>query len=310
MRDALSIMIAWADGVERTRDGAPLRELVQPALWTSSVWVTPDGACYRRYYNPVARAWGEFELLPASLDHATQQRLGFQLATGWASVETCIATAWLHRAPDSRARVLGAPGALGALGAPDVRSLAWAEGEEDPEAGEFGGETWAPLRWRCGAVECDARYRISSHGRLRNPRGGVTRGFAAHGSRWAACRGAGLVDLWQASGLARAERAVPERHYLAYVSLSAGVPPHEHARRHGLSVRTAWAYFQVAAPLVDRRRALGRALVDADLWRALAAMAGDERLGGRLAPLHAAVRRRLGRDVDFDELRFARTCLV
>ena len=118
-------MIAWPDGVERSPAG-PAREFVQPRVWSSSVWITTDGAAYRRYYNPVTRAWGAWEPLDAVLDDE-QQRVGYALS-GWTSSEACIATAWLHRRPGSRAhvRVLDP-------GAPDAHHLAWGEPEGDPD---------------------------------------------------------------------------------------------------------------------------------------------------------------------------------
>ena len=111
-------MIAWSDGLEHAPDGAPIRELVQPDAWTSGAWIAPDGAAYRRYMNASTGVWSAFELMPLALD-AEGVHFGYHLATGWASLETCIATAWLHRAPGSRARVrvLDAP--------PTLDNLAW-----------------------------------------------------------------------------------------------------------------------------------------------------------------------------------------
>ena len=296
-------MITWADGLERAPDGAPLREIVQPAVWSSGAWIDPDGTAYRRYYNASTRAWGAFEPMPLALD-ADGVHFGYHLSTGWTSIETCIATAWLRREPGSRARVR----VIDASRAPTLDNLAWGESEQEA-AVDLAGERWAPLRWQVGRVVCDPRYAISTHGRLRAADGRVTRGFAARVTRWAAVRGAGLVDLWMAAGLVRAERKVPERLYQAYLSLSACVPVAEHAARHGLALATAWAYYNRALPLVhDHGRC--RALVPADLWAALEAMRGGARLGGPLRELHPEVARRLGRVVPMDLLRFARACVV
>ena len=49
-----------------------------------------------------------------------------------------------------------------------------------------------------------------------------------------------------AAGLMRAERHVPERVYLAYCSVSSSTPVAEHARRHALSLKTAWQYYALA----------------------------------------------------------------
>ena len=69
------------------------------------------------------------------------------------SVETAIATAWIHRAPGSRAhaRVLDPRRAVG------IRNLTWGGEECDPEAGDFPGEEWRPLRWACGLAPARAR---------------------------------------------------------------------------------------------------------------------------------------------------------
>ena len=296
-------MIAWRDGIEES-PGGRAREIVQRNVWSSSVWITPEGEAFRRFFNAVTRQF-TWEEMPVALDHDTQSRLGLPLPSGWMSVETAIATAWLHRAPGSRAyvKVLDPSD-------PTLPNLRWGEGERDPEAGEIEGETWAPLRWHCGQITCDVRYHISSHGRLRSPKGEVTRGFAALGTRWAACRGSGLVNLLQAAGLMRAEVIIPERVYLAYNSLSSSLPVEEHAKRHKLSLRTAWQYYHLAAPHVHDLRLYAKPLVPPDLWRALASLRGDPVLGGRLTDLHPVVTRLMRRDVSMDELRFARMCMV
>ena len=295
-------MIRWQDGVEHHGD-TPLREIVQPNVWSSSVWISQDGEAYRKYYNPVARTWGEWEGIPVSLDQERGARLGYSLPTGWKSIEACIATAWLHRDPGSRChtRITDLP--------PNARNISWGEGETDSESGDFSGERWKSLKWHCGQVECDPRYRISSHGRLKNPEGVVTRGFSAHGTRWAAVRGCGLVNLLAASGLARDDVPVPPRVYRAYVSLSSGLSPEEHAERWKISERASWQYFCVAAPLVQGLSALGRGIVSPGLWDALDSLKGDPLLGGKLTDLHAEVSSRIG-DVSMEELRFARTCVV
>jgi hypothetical protein len=296
-------MIAWRDGLEES-PGGPAREVVQRHVWSSSVCITPHGEAFRRYRNPVTRRC-TWEAMPVSLDQDTQSRLGLPLPSGWMSIETAIATAWLHRAPGSRAYVKHLDPRE-----PTLPNLRWGEMETDPEAGEFERETWASLRWHCGQIACDARYRISSQGRLMSPNGDVTHGFAALGSRWAACKGSGLVDLLQAAGIMRAETRIPERVYFAYNSLSSSLPVAEHAQRHALSLRTAWQYYQLAAPHVHDLRLYAQPLVPPALWRALESLRGDPVLGGRLADLHVAVTRLTGGEVLWDELRFARMCVM
>ena len=297
-------MIAWRDGIEES-PGGPAREVVQRDTWSSSVWITPDGEAFRRYYNAAASTF-TWEEMAYSLDEYSQARLGLHLASGWTSVESLIATAWLHRKAGSRAyvKVLDPSN-------PTLPNLQWGEPEVHPEAGNYEGETWAPLRWECGRIPCDARYRISSHGRLMNPTGEVTRGFAALGTRWAAVKGSGLVDLLQASGLMRAETRLPERVYKAYCSLSSSLPVEEHATRHKLTWKTAWQYYALAAPHVHDRALYAKPLVTDDLWACLATtLRGDPILGGRLNELHPVVTQLLGRDVTMEELRFARTCVL
>jgi hypothetical protein len=291
-------MNEWVDGIEYNKD-VPLREIVQPNAWSSTVWISPVGEAYRKYYNPVLREWGEWESVPISLE--SSGRVGFALST-WASVEACVAKAWLHKAPGSKAhvRILDPANAL------DVRNIAWNEPEHDSEGGDFTGERWKPLRWYCGMVECDVRYQISSHGRLKNPQGGITRGFAMYETRWAAVKGCGLVNLMAASGLVRNDVPLQPRVYKAYCSLSSGLHPTEHATRWQLSDKAAWQYYSLAAPLVQGLRAIGHSIVSPELWSALEALQGDPLLGGRLTELHEEM---IG-EVPMEELRFARTCIL
>ena len=301
----METLLSWEEGIEESPGGAA-RELVQPHVWSSAVWITPMGEAFRRYYNPVSQAWGCWEQLEVVLD-PEGVHFGFHVDGRWVSCASAIATAWLHRAPHSRAHVR----VLDGRAPVDVRNLVWGEPEEPeaPEADEAG-ETWAPLRWSCGLAPCDARYQISSRARLRAPSGAVTRGFCAHGTRWAACRGSGLVHLQAAAGLVAREVRVSPRVFAAYQSLSIGVTVDEHARRHGLRPTLAWDYYALAAPLVPKRRALGRRHVSPALWQCLEALRDDPTLGGRLRALHDEVARRLGHAVPLEELRFARTCLV
>ena len=110
-------MIAWRDGIEHV-DGAPVRELVQPNVWTSSVWISRDGAAFRKYFNTQTRQWSAWEDVPFSLDHEMQTRLGVDVG-GWKSVATAVATAWCYRAPNSRAYATMRGG--------DPSTVAWGE---------------------------------------------------------------------------------------------------------------------------------------------------------------------------------------
>ena len=88
-------MIAWRDGVEHV-DGEPVREFVQPNVWTSSVWISRDGAAFRKYFNTQTRQWSAWEDVPFSLDVETETRLGLNVGC-WKSVETAAATACTQR---------------------------------------------------------------------------------------------------------------------------------------------------------------------------------------------------------------------
>jgi hypothetical protein len=289
------MIIAWADGVEY-HEGVALREIVHN-VWSSSVWISRDGQAYRKYYNAVTKTWGPFQPVPIALD-ASQNRFGIHLYA-WMSLETAIATAWLHRAPDSTARVRSY------ADPPHVSTIEWGEPEEEEEEDEE--ERWRPLRWHCGLVPCDARYKIGDCGRLMNPKGDITRGFAALGTRWAAVKGAGLVNLLAAARLTDHEVRVPPRVYRAYIGISNGTRPDQHATRMRIPLKAAWDYYALAAPLIGKA---GKKIVNSDLRRVLEAMRNDPRLGGRLLDLHPVVQRRLGRPLALEELRFARTCAL
>ena len=297
-------MISWKDGLEPGPSGDEFREIVQPNVWTSSVWISRKGEAYRRFYNTESKEFS-WEELPYSLDQKNQTRIGIRPNTGWMSVEAAIATAWRYRSPDSRSCVR-----ISHPGNPDAQNLAWGEEEVNPEGGSFIDEKWMPLRWHCGVVRCNPDYQISSCGRLKSPyTGGVTRGFALHGSRWAAVKNAGLVNLLQAAHLIQATKSVPPRVYMAYCSLSNGVPANEHEKRMVLTLNVAWSYYNAAAPLVHNLRVVGETMVNPSLWNTLEGMKGDPLLGGKLSDLHPEVELLLGREISMEELRFARTCV-
>ena len=88
------------------------------------------------------------------------------------------------------------------------------------------------------------------------------------------------------------------------------MPVEEYARRWKLSPGTAWKHYNLAAPLVHDLCECGRSIVSEDLWRVLESMRRNPLLGGRLLELHPVVSRRIGRDADLSELRFARTCML
>ena len=289
-----TMILTWRDGIEVAPDGEPAREFVQRRVWSSSVWITRSGAAYRRYYNPHTQSV-TWQLMPLAED--AEGALGYHIH-GLVPLARAIARAWLH----------GSGPVFHVEGEPlDVMNVTFTKEEEAVVALDDEEETWRPLRWACGLVPCPNGYHISSLGRLRSPQGEATYGFAALGTRWAAVKGAGLVDLHAAAGLARAEVHVPPRVYEAYLALVGGDAPEEHARRVGISVKVAWDYYNLAAPLVPRLRSYVEHLVTPNLWSVLDALRGTSVLGGPLKKLRDTAQEHL--DVSFEELRLARTAL-
>ena len=291
---------SWPFGVAVAPDGERAREFVQRMpVWSSAIFLTEHGTAYRRYMS--SRGFTSWELLPLT-EEPESGRFGYHLP-GFVAIETALATAFHPRAPGSRRRayVLDPSAELHAS------NVAW----RDPEVvvlDDDDDETWQPLRWRIGIASCDGLgFDISSRGRLRHGRA-VTRGFAAHGTRWAATP-VGLVDLLAAAQLQRHVVRLAPRLAAAYRSFSAGIPPEAHADLVGLS-HAAWSYYATVAPYVARRRRLAREWVDEDVWQALEDLRGDPFLEGRLAELKAHVDAVVGRDVPFEHLRLARLCLL
>ena len=138
----------------------------------------------------------------------------------------------------------------------------------------------------------------------------MTRGFAAWSTRWASVKGAGLVNLSAVAGLVRATVPIAPRIHKAYRSIAARVSVGQHARRHQISLRAAWQYYALAAVHVPDVHVYAKDLVAKDLWRLLCSMRDEAVLGGKLTELQRVVSSRLGREVDFDEVRFARVCVL
>lgn len=319
----------WPDGVEQNEDG-PVREIPQRhGAWTSSIWITADGRPRRKWWNPLTRAWHwDAESLPAVWnDTGEGYRQGFHAPT-WMSTERLVCMAWRLRSPRSswalrhlvRVRLLDDETAstVSSDEATIASEVRWVQ-EEMPDAdlqAPLPGETWKPLRWAVGAVPVPKGYRISSHGRLRDPRGRVTHGCWAYGRRWAAVAGAGLVDLHAAAGL-DGGAPLPQSIRQARGALLAGATPADLARIVDIEESTAWSYFCRAAAHVagDELRARVPALVRRDVWRALRMLRGDARLGGSLADLEAWLRRvlpvtSLEGALVMSQVRLARTALT
>lgn len=283
-------MNRWQDGIERNPDGV-VRQIPQRHAWSSGVWITRRGIARRRFYNRASKTWHwDDEPCPLVVNEDT---LGLHL-DWWISIERAIALAWVRRAPESSSHVTGE--------ALHAKHIAWAINEADDEGAPLPGETWRPLNWSCGAVRCDRRYQISSDGWLRSPyTGKVTRGFWFDHRRWAAVKGAGLVDLAAAARRRPAAVQLPPAIGQALDALALGYTPANLAEAALIEVGTAWSYFCRAAQHVPRAelRHLTPALVSGDLWRALARMRGDPVVGGPLLALMEAVRRALPSDGEF-----------
>ena len=299
MDEDLYAMISWRDGLERAPDGALARQVPQPFTWSSSVWVTSEGAAYRRYYNPVDRshAWEPLELA----EEPYSGRLGYHIPA-WTSIEQIIASAWRARVPGSRAHAR----LIDPRQPPTSDNVAWGE-EERNEPLVDTHETWAPLSWTIGPAVCDSRYQISSRGRLRSPyTNEATAGFAAHGVRWAAVREMGLVNLTAAAGLVARCITLPPRLMNAYRALQARLTPPEYATCADIPEKRAWTYTSQVVPFVRH----AKELVASDVRRVLEAMRHDPILGGPLTPLYDKVAPMMLRDLSMEELRFARTACV
>ena len=295
---------SWPFGIERAPNGERAREFVQRLpVWSNGIFITEFGSCYRRYMKrDHSCTW---KLVELATDSESGRRLGYHFHGGFVSVETAIATAWHPRAPDARGRAV----VLDPSREVHVDNVAWRDPEvvtlDDDDEEE---ETWEPLRWTIGPLSCDGLgLEISSRGRLRYG-DRVTRGFAFHGTRWAACS-VGLINLLAAAALQRYRVRLPPRVVAAYHSFSRGIPPDAHAELVDGTIRTAWCNYQLAAPYVARRKTLVRDWVDPALWAALESLVGDALLEASLSELHAYVSEALGAPVCYDELRLARICL-
>ena len=304
-------MITWRDGLIRGRRGQEFRQLVQEHCWASTLWISKEGVVLRRFYNTVTREWQNST--PHILSMNGDGKMGVVLKH-WVPLETAICIGWRRRKPDSTKRVQLQEGKP-----VRARYLRWGDEEEEEKEEHIAGETWKPLRWRCGVVPCDGLgYKVSNHGRLMNPEGAVTRGFAYGGRRWAAVRDVGLVDLHAAARL-QPKVTPPPAIKLALDALMTGNTPQAYCDVTGVALTTAWQYFTRAAPHVAPRKLarVWRALVHTDLLHALARLKDDPRFGGPLLELMPAVMQLIPEasdfhdsEVPFGELRFARLCMT
>ena len=291
-------MIAWVDGLERGPHGTKYRQIPEPFVWSSALFISKTGAAWRRHFNTVTREWHWADEPTLPVEEPESGRMGLSVGTHWAPLETCIALAWRHRHPESSAPALR-EGRQRELSA---RSIRWPQEEEEEEGGPIEGETWKPLAVRIGVVPTTGLgYQISTIGRLKNPSGEVTRGFWApmgsmRGRRWAAVRGAGLCDLDSAAGLQSGIQQ-PLSIQLALAALMTGRDAEELAAEARIKVSSAWAYLNKAAMIAppDELRRVWKDLVHRVVVRELKRMQGegDARLGDSLTTLRGTVEERL-----------------
>jgi hypothetical protein len=306
-------MIAWRDGLERGPDG-PVRQVPTRHVWTSTVWVTKRGTARRRYFNPVSGIWSwSPEIM--SLGEDEMGNSGYAL-DWFTSVERAIALAWCRRGGGSTSTIRNKKPAE----PPSAKWLAWDTRDATvDDGGPLGGEVWTPLKraraWRCGAALVPPAYKISSLGRLMSPDGAVTWGFLFNGRRWAAAKGAGLVDLTSAARLRQDVPKLAPRVLAATDALGAGASPTDLARVLGVELSTAWSYFALAAAHLDAATLRRRVphLVGVELWRHLEDMRarGDPLLGGRLLDLAPVCQAALPADPErVAKLRLARLAVT
>ena len=310
------IMIAWREGLVTSPDG-PAREIPQKHAYSRSLFITRDGAARARIYNFVSQTWS-WEDDPVEPTMHEDGRMGLRdNAIGhWVPIEVAIALAWRKREPDTpmRAYVLeGRPC--------EAKYIRWVEEDESEDPQEpMPGETFKPLKWRVGLIQCDGRgYKLSTKGRLMAQDGSITSGFYYDDRMWAAVKGVGLVDLLRPAKLRPPIINLPPAVVSAADAMYNGVSPEDYASdAGGIQLGTAWSYFTRAALVLpkDRLREVTRDLVSHDLWRLLKEEE-DPVLGGSLTDLMSAVQEELSSrgefmnsDYQFEQLRLARSCLA
>lgn len=224
-----------------------------------------------------------------------------------------IAMAWRRRRCGTPTRLFNTRDDRG----PHATYVRWEEEEED-DTGRIRDETWRNLSGKIGLVPMDrSRYQISSHGRLKNPQGQITRGHWWDGRYWAAIKDCGLLDLTSASKK-RKEVCVPPSVAEAIDALSCAVHPSEFAAQRRVRVKSGWSYFTKAALHIrpSDLRTSCREIISPDLWDLLSGMHSDGKkvLGERLTDLLAVVEEEMPgfskSRYSFEQLRLARMAIL
>ena len=312
-------LITWPCGIEKGPGGRiQLRQIVEPYVWVSSLWISRTGTCWRRHFNTATRQWSWASEPQPTSEELETGRLGLYVNNHWTPLETAIALAWRKRHPESRAPAVRG----GKRRRLTAKSISWPK-EEDSDSEELDDETWSDLDVRIGVLSTSGLgYKISSHGRLQSPQGLITRGHWFRGRRWSSVRGCGLCDLDTAAGL-KTGLPQPPCYQLALNALLTGATAEDLAHEARIKESSAWSYLSKAAtfaPCEDLRR-VWKALVDRGLVRTLKRMqsSGDTRLGDAISTLLDAVLdalpngssfASLDRSDQFRQLWFARTCLT
>ena len=310
-------MITCEDGLEKVGQ-KEVRQFPQKHVWSSTIWCARRGDCFRRFYNPADRAFTWSEPIELALQEETG-RMGLYITGKFVPIETIIASAWRMRAPNSNAPVER----VGPRRQITAKHLRWGDEEEadDDDQSPIQGETWSPLKCKCGIVPCNGRgYDISNKGRLRNAEGRITRGIAFAGSRWGAVKGCGLVDLYVAAGINEAPEASPPCIQDALHALMSGDSPDDMLPFTNATIKSLWSYFARAVEWADPSdlKLVWTLLVPDDLVRLLKQLKreGNSALGGTLTDLHQIVSERLPPEslfhdeLTWEKLRFARACVV
>ena len=284
--------VRWPDGVERCPSEKRVREVPFKHPFTSSIWVSKDGEIWRRFYNVLSGDWNWDQDGPLEYAEDANGRVGINLGSQFRPIESVIALAWLHRAPETQARAE----LMEESDCVHLDNVQWAEAESNVEMGSIAYEKFKPLKnWKCGIVPCPEGYMISSHGRLKSPNGEVTSGFWFDGAcgptRVAAAKECGLIDLFVSAKLIPSAVHVTPCIKTAADYMMNGQSPKEHSRAERVKLDTSYSYFRQALAALKLPRAalreLGETLVIPDLWRFLVKMCNDDddRLAGKLTVL-------------------------
>lgn len=202
---------------ETAVDGRRIRQIVVPStLWSSSTWISEDGAAYQRVFDPFSHAWLWYG--PKTCSH--EARGGFKVSVGTSVDRTsmtlarAIALAWVDVPGDVGRNWHATQIAEGSLRAQTVgwvqagtRVAGVAKACALAAAFPASNDVWVPLRyaWFSAAGELEREvdgssgYRVSQRGWLCSPSGAMTQGSRGpDGRRWAAVKNESHVWLDEA----------------------------------------------------------------------------------------------------------------